>query len=198
MAEGRSTAAGGPPRPDGAEEQAIRHLVERGDPSAFDLLVRTYQADLTRLAYRLLGWSDEAEDVVQEAFLAVLNNLDKFRGQSRLSTWVTTITVNKCRSHLRRRWLRLDVLRRRRAGTTPPAERSAEADLMDKERFAAVRRAVQRLPAALREVVVLRYLEQMPAEEICRVLNVSQKVLNVRLHRARSRLKDLLAGVAED
>jgi RNA polymerase sigma-70 factor (ECF subfamily) len=160
-------------------------------------LVAGHQQRVTRLCYRLLGWREDVEDVVQDVFLAALRGLPKFRGQSRVSTWLTTIAVNTCRSCMRRRLLRFrwstPVQRERTDRPGPPAERQ----LMDRERFARVRHAVRRLPPKYREVVVLRYLEEMSIAEVAEVLSVAPNAAEVRLTRARKRLREDLTGLLE-
>ncbi len=82
-----------------AEESAAREAV------ALEDLVAEHQQRVAGLACRLLGRRDDVADVVQEVFLAAFRNLRRFRGESSVATWLTTITVNKCRSHIRRRRL---------------------------------------------------------------------------------------------
>ena len=82
-----------------------------GDPAAFDGLVCTHQERITRLVHRLLGWSSDVDDVVQDVFVDVLRNLPRFDGRSNVLTWITRIAINRCRSHQRRQWLRLKFFR---------------------------------------------------------------------------------------
>jgi RNA polymerase sigma-70 factor, ECF subfamily len=176
-------------------------LVEQylsGDPSAFDRLVEIHQDRVARLAYRLLGWPDDVDDVVQEVFLAAMKNLRTFRGQAQLSTWLAAITLNACRSHRRRRFLQTAGLHRLFARPAPAPGAAASAPAQDAEQLEKVRQAVRRLPLKYREVVVLRYLEEMPVGEVGRALGVSENVVSVRLNRARARLKGLLAGREEE
>jgi len=183
------------------EDDEDAHLVGRflrGDGAAFNQLVRTHQDRVARLAYRLLGWSGEVDDVVQEVFLAVFKNVAGFRGDCRVSTWLTTITVNKCRSARRHRFTRLAFLRRlsdepRAAASPPTVEGGVAPAELDR-----IRAAVQALPARYREAVVLRYLEGMPVAEVGLALGVSEGATGVLLHRARARLKDRLADLVED
>lgn len=92
------------------EQQLVERFI-RGDESAFDEIVTAYQGRVAGLAYRLLGWPGDVEDVVQEVFLAVFKNLGKFRGDCGLETWLTTITVNKCRSWRRKHLLKRKLLK---------------------------------------------------------------------------------------
>jgi RNA polymerase sigma-70 factor (ECF subfamily) len=173
----------------------------RGDPDAFDEVVRRFQPQVSRLANRLLGWRSraEVEDVVQEVFLAALTHCRRFRGQASLATWLTAITLNKCRSH-QRRWrvaLRLFVRNRRDDGSDAPAPPPPDAPALA-ETSAAVRGAVQSLPPKDREVIVLRYFENLSAPEIATLTGASRSAVEVRLHRARARLADLLRPLANE
>ena len=91
-----------------SDDEIDRRLVARfvaGDESALDEIVLTHQRRITHLVHRLLGWPEGVEDIVQEVFVAVLSNLHRFRGESRFSTWLSRIAVNKCRSHQRQQLL---------------------------------------------------------------------------------------------
>src|SRR5256885_260053 len=76
----------------------------RGESAAFEEVVALYQSRVSRTVFRLTGWGQrsDVEDIVQEVFLAALNHSRRFRGAASLSTWLTAIAVNKCRSHRRR------------------------------------------------------------------------------------------------
>lgn len=179
-----------------AETIDDEHLVEqfnRGDESAFDRIVEQYSSDIAALANRLLGWSGEVEDVTQDIFLAAFLGLKKFRCESSIKTWLFTITVNKCRSYRYKR-----MLRRRRITQAADFAVSASTDTADSkpmeiETFECIRRAVEALPAKYREPVVLRYLQELPTDQISRILGISKNALQVRLNRARARLREDLA-----
>ena len=90
------------------DELLVRRFVD-GDQSAFDHIISRYQQRITTLAYRLLGWSDEAEDVVQDVFLSAYKNLNSFQNRASLNSWLTAITVNKCRTWRRKRLIRWKI-----------------------------------------------------------------------------------------
>ena len=163
----------------------------------FEQLVATHEPRVRRLTHRLLGWrngGDDVDDVVQDVFLAALKNLAHFRGEASIATWLTRVTINRCRTHRRRQFLRLRWLRRQQpAGNAPPGDEQSVAD----ETSAKVRRAVQQLSPRDREVIVLCYLEELPPAEIATLLEITRSALDVRLHRARKRLKDLLSDLVE-
>lgn len=184
----------------GVEEADRADLADRlrcGAPGAFELLVSLYQRRVARLAYRLLGWNADVDDVVQDVFLRALRNARRYRGDASLWTWLTRITINCCRAHQSRRLI-LEKLRRalsrRRAAASPPSDGQAICD----ERARQVRSAVAALPTRSREVVVLFYLEQRSIAEIAALLKTSTNAVEVRLHRARSKLRVALKSIIAD
>jgi RNA polymerase sigma-70 factor, ECF subfamily len=175
-----------------SEELALVERFCRGEDSAFDRIVEVHGAEVSALACRLLGWSGDADDVVQEVFIAAFKGLRRFRGDCSLRTWLFTITVSKCRTHRYRRVFRL---RRVAVDDESPhlsCDRSAEVPLVDAENAVRVRTAVRALPAKYREAIVLRYLQGMEPAEICEMLRISANALQVRLNRARKQLKEVL------
>jgi len=179
------------------EEQALVARFRRGDDSAFGGIVERHSAEVAALANRLLGWPGDVDDVVQDVFVAAFVGLKRFRGQCRLRTWLFTITINKCRSYrLRRHHLRL--------GQTAEAETVAGSDpggdkvAMDQETFAEVHRAVRGLPQKYREVVVLRYLQELEMSEISETLRITTNAAQVRLNRAKRQLKQPLSRLIGD
>lgn len=170
---------------------------ENIDRAVFAQLVAQHQARVTGLAYRLLGWGDEVEDVVQDVFLSAYRNLEAFRGDAAIATWLTKITVNQCRTQRRKRLKRLRVWRAATQPTHRAAADSARASLKA-EAFAQVREAVRALPHRYREVVVLRYLEEMSIAETASILGVAANTVEVRLSRARDRLRERLGDLAKD
>jgi RNA polymerase sigma-70 factor (ECF subfamily) len=184
-------------RPD-LEEADLSARLARGDRSAFDEITALHQGRVARLVFRLLGWDAEAEDVVQDVFLAAYQNRKRFRGQSSVLTWLMAIAINRCRRHHLRQALRLRVLRdwwrRRSQPPDPPADDSP----MQRELHERVRSAVRALPQPLREAAVLRFLEDLPPERIAEITGVSRGAVDVRLHRARQRLRNDLAMELEE
>jgi RNA polymerase sigma-70 factor (ECF subfamily) len=174
----------------------------RGEPAAFEELVALHQPQITRIVFRLTGWGrrGDVEDIVQEVFLAALTHGRGFRGTASLSTWLTAIAVNKCRSHRRR----LSVLWRRFVQTSPDERKVAghvptgEEALSSDETSARVRAAVAALSPRDREVVVLRYFEDLSPGDIAGLTRQSKNAVEVRLHRARARLAEALRELVEE
>jgi RNA polymerase sigma factor (sigma-70 family) len=194
MADSLTSQPGCGSPPDNGEETVLAGVFAQGDSAEFDRLVERHRVHVARLAHRLLGWPADVDDVVQEVFLAAWKGLPRFRGGSRVATWLTRITINKCRNHRRKELLRLKWLWGRREGTMAVAGGADEAAIRA-ETLEQVRNGVRRLPARYREIVVLRYLEQMPIEQMAEVLGLTRGNVEVRLHRARERLKTELGDL---
>jgi len=180
-----------------SEELALVERFRRGDDSAFDGIVEKHSAAIAALANRLLGWPQDVEDIVQDVFVAAFTGLKTFRGDCHLRTWLFTITINRCRSYRYRRILRLRRTPLDDAVPAPARGRNAEEAAMATETFDRIRRAVRALPAKYREVVVLRYLQQLETNEICEILGISPNTMQVRLNRARKHLREDLAQLIE-
>jgi RNA polymerase sigma-70 factor (ECF subfamily) len=175
----------------------------RDEPLDFEQLVARYQARITRTVHRLIGWGrrGDVEDIVQEVFLAALDHGHAFRGEASVSTWLTAIAVNKCRSHGRRlsvMWRRLVRPQQELADRSGPPSVENPDSLVRAETSQRVREAVQALSPRDREVVVLRYFEELSASEVAQMTRQSRNAVEVRLHRARARLAGALRDVIEE
>ncbi len=204
VAEGRSGGAGAPP---GAEARPDRELVEearQGSHAAFEALVRRYSERAYRAAYRVLRDPDQAEDVLQEAFIKAYRAIRKFEHRSAFYTWLYRIVVN----------LALDRRRRDRSASRvewedgialqiePRAIVRQETDPETAARRSEVReivaRGVQKLPEGQREVLLLREVEGLSYEEIAVTMAISKGTVMSRLHYARRKMEAYLRsqGVA--
>jgi RNA polymerase sigma-70 factor (ECF subfamily) len=164
---------------------------------AFGRMVVEHHEPIRRLVYRLLGWRDGGEDVVQEVFLSAWAAWGRVRDKESPDLWLKRIAINKCRSRLRR-----EAVRRRWFGwlsATAPEEPQAvmEDSLAAAERAGRVREAIKSLGASYREVIVLHYLEQMSVEQIAAIVGAQRNAVEVRLHRARRQLEELLVDLME-
>ena len=162
-----------------------------GDRRAFDQLVRITHRDAYALALRLLGNSEDARDVVQDAYLRAYRGIGRFRGEARFSTWLYRIVANCAataltrRSRVRHEELRLEDDVVDPAPDNDPARHMEMVDL--RERLDA---AINDLPPRLRAVVVLRDVYDIPHSAIATELGISVTAAKVRLHRARLRLRE--------
>ncbi|HUW17707.1 MAG TPA: RNA polymerase sigma factor [Sedimentisphaerales bacterium] len=197
MAETPEKTPASPVHNDAADKVLVKRF-NQGDDSAFDRIVEANCADIAALANRLLGWPGDVEDVVQDIFLAAFLGLKKFRCQCSLKSWLFAITINECRDYRYRRMLRFRLFSRAAVKASSSSADAADKTVMSRETFNRIRRAVKALPAKYREPLVLRYLQQLPTDEISRILGISDNTLQVRLSRARKRLKQELAELMEE
>lgn len=153
----------------------------------FERLVERYQQDVLRTCFLYLRDKTLAEDATQETFLKVYRGLDAFRGESSEKTWILTIAMHVCYDINHSAWFRWINLR-----VTPETlpERAAPAAEGDD----ALAAAVMQLPRKLREVILLRYYEQLGVNEIAKALHISHSSVSGRLKRGRERLKKALEG----
>jgi RNA polymerase sigma-70 factor (ECF subfamily) len=166
-----------------------------GEPAAFDRLVTIHQARLAKLVQRLLGWKSDVDDVVQDVFVDALKHLRRFDGRSSVLTWLTRIAINRCRSHQRRAWLRRFLPLPLGEGRT---EEGASDRLEVGETVQQVQNAIRQLNQRDREIIVLRYLEELSIHEIAEMLKLSRGAVDVRLARARKRLETILKPTMQD
>ena len=181
---------------DPVDERAIIARCLAGERRAYALLVERYKGLVHDLVSRMLGDAVEAEDIAQDAFVKAYLSLKDFRGESRFSTWVCRIALNRCKDVLRKQrrapWTRL----RHEDGpavTEVPDDQETAVDSMERcEREARLHRALARLPVKYREAVVLRHIEGMEFHEIGRVLAIAAGAAKVRAFRGREMLRRIL------
>lgn len=157
------------------------------DSDATRELYRRYREMVYRVAFRIVLDRDDALDVTQEVFVRVLRNIDKFQHQSRVSTWITRITVNAGIDELRRR--RRAVALRKAIAEEPRKEAEFDTTL-ESER---IRAAMEKLSEEQRTCLALREMEGHSYEEIAESLGCSIGTVRSRIHRARARVRRLLS-----
>jgi RNA polymerase sigma-70 factor (ECF subfamily) len=173
---------------DGDDDVAVQAgWVDRaraGDEEAFAALVRTHQRRLYAIALRLTGEPQDAQDVVQEAFLQAWQGLPCFRGDARFSTWTTRIVINRCHN-LRRGARPVEPLR---GDDGAPAGPPADTVVIACQRWQAAQAAVLDLPFDQRAALVLNTFAGYTHAETGRILGVTESAAKVRVHRARKAL----------
>lgn len=188
---------------EGLDDASLARRVASGDAGALHALMRRHNQSLYRAARSILRDDAEAEDVVQEAYLQACASIAGYRGESKLSTWLTRIVVNEALGRARRQRRRASIVRI--DGATSERDVAAAAlvasDTADQpEEIAAraeVRRLVERridaLPEAFRSVFVLRALEELSVEETAQCLGLPEATVRTRFFRARGLLREALA-----
>ena len=189
---------------------AFLELLRRGDQAAFHRLVRRYHGALVGTAAAIIGSRAQAEEVVQDAWIAILNNIGRFEGRSALSSWIFAIVLNRARTRATTEG-RLVALPAGMDGletgerAVPLTEFAADGhwrdmprlwEELDPERvvsgrqlWAHVQEAIELLPAGQKAVVILRDMEAKDAEETCALLGITAENQRVLLHRGRGRLR---------
>jgi RNA polymerase sigma-70 factor (ECF subfamily) len=181
-------------------DQLLVERAQRGEKSAFELLVAKYQRKLVRLLSRFIRDPAEVEDVAQEAFIKAYRALPSFRGESAFYTWLYRIGINTAKNYL--------VAMGRRAPTvseteSPDAETGEEGrqvpdfntpenELMSRQIAETVNRAVDELPEELRTAITLRELEGLSYEEIATMMNCPIGTVRSRIFRAREAIAEKL------
>jgi RNA polymerase sigma-70 factor (ECF subfamily) len=181
-----------------SDDGELLRLAREGDATAFDTLIRRHDRFLYRVARSILLDDYEAEDVVQETFIKAFKRLVDFRGEARLSTWLTRIALNEAlgRKRRRRNTVELGALQHSNAQIEPsPMIASAQ----DPELVAAqhqirklLEQAIDELPDSLRTVFVMRDVEELSTAEAARLLGLGVPTTKTRLHRARRMLREIL------
>jgi len=177
--------------------------VQEGETEAFEVLVRRHEKSIFNLLYRWLGDYDEASEAAQEVFLAAYRSIRKFRGDSRFSTWLYRIAINRAKN--RRRDMAVD---RRRAvsnvssdpdGDEGPLERVSDPgpdpgrEAEQKELHDRIQRGLDALRPDDALIILLHDVQDVSYEELVRILEVPIGTVKSRLHRARTALKKKLA-----
>src|SRR5246127_4651543 len=184
-----------------SEELSLVQAAKRGDDSAFEELVRRYDRNVFRIAQHITQNREDAEDVVQEAFLKAYGNLAQFQEQSKFYTWLVRIAVNEALMKLRRRkpepTVSLDEDIKPEAHPFPreiadwspnPEQQYTQAELRE-----ILSKTIQGLPPGFRTVFVLRDVEGLSTEETAAALELSVPAVKSRLLRARLQLRERLS-----
>lgn len=185
------------------EEALFVLRLQANEDAAYDELVRTYNASIFHVAYRMLGDSAEAADVVQEIFLKVFRNIGGFKGEAALKTWIFRIAFSEILNRLRswKRRYRFSTLSldghhngngNGKGQYLTDSKPTPEEILESKEQEAAIQLALGKLSGDHRSIIVLRDIEGFSYTEIAEVLGVSIGTVKSRLARARADLKKSL------
>jgi len=184
-----------------ADEEALVAALKAGEPAAYEQLIEQYAEQVYRVAFRLLQNAADAEDALQEAFLAVYLRIGEFQGEAKFSSWLYRIVTNKA----------LDIIRKRQRKTEaatdaledlgddagewiPDQQATLPEDWAERQEINdLIAEGLTHLSPKLRAAFVLFELEGLSMEEVAAALNVSPSAAKVRVHRARLALRQFLA-----
>lgn len=170
------------------DPQSDQWLVEKargGDSDAWEVLIRRHRLRIYRIALRMLGDPDDAEDVAQDVVVQLFTAIAGFTGASSFTTWLYRIVINRSLNHRRRRRPTRPVLETDLDATPGP-----EQAVMARGRTEATAAALSRLPAPLRTALVLHEMEGLTYQEVATILDVSEPTVRGRIYRARRSLLD--------
>lgn len=179
-----------------AEEYSLIEQCKDGKSEAYAILVERYKEMVYNVAYRMIGDRDAAYDISQKSFISAYDDLKRFRNDSKYSTWLYSITVNKCRDYLRCR--KSDIPLDDLSEILPSKMSDPEDSMHQKQLGQTLQRAIEALPEDYRDVIVLKHVEGLDYKEMESILGVSANALKVKTYRAREILKKFLleAGVS--
>lgn len=168
-----------------------------GREASFEELVRRYQRPIASYVYRMVGDYDAALDLTQEVFIKVYNSLARYRSEFKFSTWIYKIAHNAAIDHLRRYSVREQLMTVESDGARPEVaiesrRLTPEQESEREERRSEIESVVQVLPAAYRELIVLRHSHDLSYDEIAEVTGLPLGTVKNRLFRAREAMRDLL------
>jgi len=177
-----------------SDEDVIREVLA-GNTAMFELLMRRYNERVYRAARAIVRAEQDAEDVMQQAYVNAFTHLDQFNGSARFSTWLTRIAINESLARVRRQG-RYEAYDFEQATVQPfasrPASEDPERQAFTREMRTLLEWAIDALPDGLREVFMLRDVEGLNTAETAECIGVSDDVIKTRLSRARAALRRLL------
>lgn len=176
-------------------DRELAALARTGREDVYRELLARYKAPVFRLIRHHVGDADEAMDLSQESFVAAFAAIERYDGDRPFRIWISRIALNKCRDWARRRAVRSFFTRAlplENAHDVPVEAPAPDVEAGDRAELARVRKAMAGLPHNLREILVLRGVEDLSQAETAELLKVSEKTVETRLYRARAKLRMLL------
>lgn len=167
----------------------ILHTIQEDKPD-IEKLISDYSKSLTRLCYMMLKDAQLAEEAAWEALYKAYKGYSRFRGDSSEKTWITQIAINVCKSYMRKASFK-EITSSNYISLTYASEDEAVAGFRSEESVALLN-AVYALPDKYKQVILLRYYQQLSVSEIAKILKEKENTISVRIRRARALLKDAL------
>ncbi|HMO80215.1 MAG TPA: RNA polymerase sigma factor [Pyrinomonadaceae bacterium] len=178
-------------------DEKLISLAAGEDPEAFGEIVRRWERKIFALCFGMLGREDEARDAAQETFIAAFRNVERFRGEAKVSSWLHRIAVNQCLTTKRRTRTRSEEFLDEETNEeervfVAPAHAMPSVKTEQGERLYLVRQAVVSLPGDLRQVVVMKEFEEMTFQQISDTLEIPLSTVKSRLYTALKQLRGKL------
>lgn len=182
---------------DDKDEQLHISSVLQGDSSAFRFLVEKNRKIVYAIALRILNNEEDAKDAAQESFIKAYNQLHSFKGQSKFSTWLFTITYRICVSRLKRPLRERDTIDDGMVENYHEDRHSADQKLTEKESQVIIKQAIERLPAMDALLITLYYFNENSVGELGAITGLTVSNVKIRLYRARKILEQQLKVLYE-
>ncbi len=175
------------------EKLQIRKVLKGGDTSAFGYFVDTYQDMAITIAYRVCGNKQDAEDIVQNAFVKAFHNLETFRSDSKFSTWFYRIVYNTAITETRGGvgGRNTEFEDYKMADTAYYSDMDTMTQIEENERNEMINKTLDMMPKDESVLLTLYYLEDNPVKDIAVITNLTEANVKVKLHRARKRFAEI-------
>ncbi len=177
------------------DPKALVEKISAGDTKAFQILIEQYQRLVSHIVFRMIRQSNDREDICQEVFIQVYQNLGNFKFESKLSTWIARIAYNRCINYLEKKKTPLfddlssveETLETFPGDQAQPDDTAETADLSSRLQI-----EIERMPIQFRTILTLYHLEEMKYNEIAEILQLPEGTVKNYLFRARKKLKERL------
>ncbi len=183
------------------DEELVRRI-KSSDDAAFNVLIERYKKMGFSLAHHMTGSIEDAEDISQDAFVIVYEQIAKFRGESSFKTWFYKIVLNLCRRHYKKNRLAsvfsihsLFHKEGEEKEMSIPVESNPESELLTKQMGGSIMAAITKLSAKQREVFVMKHIKGLKISEIAEIMGCAEGTIKVHLFRAIRELQKTLKGV---
>ncbi|MAX70064.1 MAG: RNA polymerase [Flavobacteriaceae bacterium] len=175
------------------DEQILIDAIKNGDTKAYATLVDRYKDLVFTLALRMLKHREEAEEVAQDTFVKVFRSLNRFKGDSKFSTWIYKVTYNTCLDRIKKnKKYQSDVAIDDYTFNKLDTIDNALENLITNEKNTLIRQCIDKLPEDSSALLTLFYFEELSLEEISKIINVEANTVKVKLYRARKKLAVIL------
>lgn len=175
-------------------EKEMIEAILKGDQKAFKLLVDTYQLMVVNTCYAFVHDRDEAEDIAQDVFVQVFESLGRFRFESKLSTWLYRIAVNRSINHCkspRGRAIKINIDSWKQQEVAQSVEMPQQQILEEQEQIELLHKAIDKLPENQRSALILNKYEELSYKEIADVMGVSLSSVESLIFRAKNNLEKI-------
>jgi RNA polymerase sigma-70 factor (ECF subfamily) len=175
------------------DDQKLIEAIQNGDTKAYSQLVNRYKDLVYTLAIRMMRNREEAEEVAQDTFIKVFKSLDKFKGDSKFSTWIYKVTYNTCLDRIKKNKKHLndaaiDEFTFNKLDTID----NALDNMINEEKRVLIKNCINKLPEDSSALLTLFYFEDLSLVEISKIINIEANTVKVKLFRARKKLAVIL------